>query len=184
MNEYFDAMTEEMDKPVKHLRVEFAKVRTGRASLAVLDDIKVDYYGSPTALNGVASLSVPEPRMILIKPWDPSVLGLIERAISASSLGITPNNDGKVIRLVFPELTGDRRKDLVRKVQELAEHAKVGIRAVRREYNELFKAMEKDRDITEDELVKALDKIQKDTDGWCTKVDTLMKDKEAEILEV
>lgn len=184
MDEYLDELNDEMEKPVKHLSKELAKVRTGRASIALLDDIRVDYYGAPTPLSGVASLSVPEPRMIIVKPWDASVLGLIERAIGASRLGINPNNDGKIIRLVFPELTGDRRKDLGKQVSEMGEQAKVSIRGVRREYNDLFKTMQKDGDITEDDLKRALDRVQKATDKFVAKADEVVAKKEKEILEV
>ena len=184
MDEYLDEMNDEMEKPVRRLSKELARVRTGRASLALLDDIRVDYYGSATALSGVASLSVPEPRMIIVKPWDATLLPIIEKAIGASRLGINPNNDGKIIRLVFPELTGDRRKDLSRQVSEMGEQAKVGIRGVRREYNDLFKGMQKDGDITEDDLKRTLDKVQKATDAFCAKADEVSARKEKEILEV
>ena len=184
MQEYLDEMSTDMEKPIRHLRGELGKVRTGRASLALLDDIKVEYYGSPTPLNGVATLSVPEPRMIIIKPWDVSMLGEIEKAIGASSLGIHPNNDGKIVRLSFPELTGDRRKELVREVQGMGEQAKVGVRAVRRDYNDLFKGMQKEGELTEDDLKRALDKVQKGTDAHCAKVDQVVSKKEKEILEV
>ena len=184
MDEYLDEMNDEMEKPIKRLSKELAKVRTGRASLALLDDIRVDYYGSPTALNGIASMSVPEPRMIIVKPWDATLLPLIERAIGASRLGINPNNDGKIIRLVFPELTGERRKELSRQVSDMGEQSKVAIRGVRREYNELFKSMQKDGDITEDDLKRALDKVQKATDACCSKADDVSAKKEKEILEV
>ncbi len=184
MDEYLSEMNEEMEKPVKHLARELSKVRTGRASIALLDDIRVDYYGAPTPLSGVASLSVPEPRMIIVKPWDASVLSLIEKAIGASRLGINPNNDGKIIRLNFPELTGDRRKDLSRQVSDMGEQAKVSIRAVRREYNDLFKTMQKDGDMTEDALKKTLDQVQKSTDLFCEKADQVAARKEKEILEV
>lgn len=184
MDEYFEEMIAEMGKPIANLRSELSKKRTGRASLAVLDGITIDYYGSPTPLNGVASLSVPEPRMIIVKPWDATQLGAIERAIGSSRLGITPNNDGKIIRLNFPELTGDRRKELVKEVQKSGEQAKIGVRGVRREYNELFKGMQKDGDMTEDELKRILDRVQKSTDEWCAKIDGIVSSKEQEILEV
>jgi ribosome recycling factor len=184
MQEYLDELAVDMEKPIRHLRSELGKVRTGRASLAVLDDIKVAYYGAPTPLTGVATLSVPEPRMIIIKPWDTSMLAEIEKAIGSSSLGINPNNDGKIIRLAFPELTGDRRIELVRVVQGMAEQAKVGVRAVRREYNELFKTMEKDGDITEDDLRGVLDQVQTATNEGTSKIDAVVKQKEIEILSV
>jgi len=184
MEEYMEEMSTEMEKPLKHLQSELTKVRTGRASLAVLDDIKVDYYGAPTPLSGVATLSVPEPRMIIVKPWDPSMLGDLERAIGSSSLGITPNSDGKIIRLIFPELTGDRRKDLCRQIADRGEHAKVAVRNIRREYNDLFKSSQKDGEVSEDELKRYLEKIQSQTDDWCRRVDEAVKAKETEILEV
>ena len=184
MQEYLDEMKSDMDGPIRHLRSELSKVRTGRASLALLDDIRVEYYGAPTPLNGVATMAVPEPRMIIIKPWDPTTLPAIEKAIGSSSLGIHPNNDGKIIRLEFPELTGERRKDLTRQIADMGEHAKVAVRAVRREYNELFKGMQKDGDITEDDLKRVLDQVQSETNGGCARVDDLVKLKEVEILEV
>lgn len=184
MDEYIEEMLSDMDKPIRHLRAELAKVRTGRASLALLDDIKVDYYGAPTQLNGVATLAVPEPRMIIIKPWDPSMLGVIEKAISGSSLGITPNNDGKIIRLVFPELTGERRRDLCRQVAEAGEQAKVGVRGVRRDYNDLFKGLERDGDVTEDDLKRLLVRVQDETNAFCGKIDEVVAKKDAEIREV
>ncbi len=177
-------MKGEMEKPINHLRSEFAKVRTGRASLAILDDIKVDYYGAPTPLGGVASLSVPEPRMIIVKPWDPSMLGAIERELTTSGIGITPNNDGKIIRLVFPELTGDRRKELCRQASDMGEKTKVSIRNVRRDYNDLFRSSQKDGDITEDDLKRLLDQVQEETNASCMRVDGVVKNKESEILEV
>ena len=184
MDDYLQEMKSDMDGPLRHLQSELARTRTGRASLALLDAIKVDYYGAATPLNGVASLAVPEPRMIIIKPWDSSMLGIIEKAIGASSLGINPNNDGKIIRLVFPELTGDRRKELCRKVAEMGEQTKVGIRNVRRDYNELFKGMERDGEITEDDLKRVLSQVQDETNGHCAVADELIRKKEVEILEV
>jgi len=184
MQEYLDEMTADMEKPIRHLHGELGRVRTGRASIALLDAIKIDYYGSPTPLNGVATLSVPEPRMIIIKPWDATMLGEIEKVIGASTLGIHPNNDGKMIRLNFPELTGDRRVELVRKVQAMAEQAKVGVRAVRKDYNDLFKGMQSDGDMTEDDLERVLDKVQDATNAATKKIDEVVKHKEAEILEV
>lgn len=184
MDEYLNEMKEEMGKPIKRLRAELARVRTGRASLAVLDGIRVEYYGSPTALGGVASLSVPEPRMIMVKPWDGTMLATIEKAIGASGLGINPQSDGKVIRLVFPELTGERRDDLVRQIRDTAEQAKVVVRAARREYNDLFKSSQKDGDITEDALKKILDIVQDETNAFCARIDEVVQAKEAEIHEI
>ena len=184
MDEYIGEMKEEMDGPIRHLRSGLAKVRTGRASLALLDDIKIDYYGAPTPLSGVASLSVPEPRMIIVKPWDLSMLGELEKAIGSSGLGITPNNDGKIIRLNFPELTGERRKELSKQIAEMGEHAKVAVRSVRREYNDLFKGMQNEGDISEDDLKRILDRVQSETNDACSRVDEVVKHMETEILEV
>jgi ribosome recycling factor len=184
MDEYLSQMKDEMDGPIRHLKTGLSKVRTGRASLALLDDIKIDYYGSPTPISGVASLSVPEPRMIIIKPWDLTMLGEIEKTIGSSGLGITPNNDGKIIRLMFPELTGDRRKDLTKQIAEMGEHAKVAIRNVRREYNDLFRSMQKEGDISEDESKRMVESVQTETNDACSRVDSVVKAKEAEILEI
>ena len=184
MDEYLDEMNDEMAKPLKRLRQDLSRVRTGRASLAVLDNIRVEYYGSPTPLSGVASMSVPEPRMIMVKPWDPTMLGAIEKAIGSSTLGITPQNDGKVIRLNFPELTGDRRRDLVRQIKDMGEQSKVAIRNVRRDYNDLFRGAQKDGDMTEDSLKRTLDEVQSRTNDACAMVDTIVEKKEVEILEI
>ncbi len=184
MDEYLEELKEEMHKPLKRLRQDLARVRTGRASLAVLDNIRVDYYGSPTPLSGVASMSVPEPRLIMVKPWDITMLGAIEKAIGSSNLGITPQNDGKVIRLGFPELTGDRRRDLVRQIKEMGEQSKVAVRNVRRDYNEVFKGMQKDGDVTEDVLKRTLDVVQTMTNEHCAQVDDIVASKETEILEI
>ncbi len=183
-DEYLEAMKEEMEKPLKRLLQELARVRTGRASLAVLDGIRVEYYGSPTALSGVASLSVPEPRMIIVKPWDQTMLPALEKAIGASGLGINPQSDGKIIRLNFPELTGERRRDLVRQIKEMGEQSKVVVRAARREYNDLFKSSQKDGDLTEDDLKRVLDTVQEETNSYCAKVDAIVGKKEAEVLEI
>ena len=184
MDEYLEDLGEEMEKPVKHLRADLAKKRTGRASLAVLDDIRVEYYGAPTSLTGVATLTVPEARMIIVKPWDPTMLSAIEKAISMSNIGITPNNDGKIIRLAFPELTGERRTAMVREVEGSGEKAKVSIRAVRKDYNDLLKSAQKDGEISEDDLKRGFDLIQKATDAHCAQVDSVVKAKAKEILEV
>jgi ribosome recycling factor len=184
MDEYLEDLDDEMTKSVAHLRTELAKKRTGRASVVVLDDIRIDYYGAPTALSGVATLTVPEARMIIVKPWDPTMLAAIEKAISQSNIGITPNNDGKIIRLAFPELTGERRTSMVREVEQSGEKAKVSIRAVRRDYNDLLKAAQKEGDISEDDLKRGLDIVQKATGAFCSKIDDVVKAKAKEILEV
>src|SRR5215472_8766143 len=173
-----------MDKALSDLQHEMAAIRTGRASLGLLDHIRVDYYGTPTPLNQVANLHVPEPSMITVQPWDVSQIGAIEKAIRASDLGLNPSNDGKMIRLPIPPLTEERRKDLVKKLHGGAEHHRVSVRNVRRDGNEAVKKLLKDKKITEDEEKRALDEIQKTTDGYMGKIDSAVKAKEKEILEI
>lgn len=160
------------------------KLRTGRASLALVDGVKVDYYGSTTPLNQVASLSVPDPTTITIAPWEPSLLGTIEKAILKSNLGLTPNNDGKVIRLNIPPLTEERRRDLVKIAQGDAETVRNQIRQIRRDGNDEFKGLERDKEISEDEMHTGQDKVQKLTDTYVAKINDILKAKEKEILEV
>jgi len=174
-----DKMTESKEGFTKELQ----KVRTGRASLSLLDGIRVDYYGTRTPLNQMATLSVPESRLITIQPWDASVIGDIEKAILKSDLGVTPANDGKIIRLSIPPLTEERRKELVKKVNKMGEERKITIRNIRRESNEMLKKMKKDGDITEDEMFKGQDEVQKITDEYIEIIDSLCKKKEDEILE-
>jgi ribosome recycling factor len=173
-----------MEKALADLQHEMAAIRTGRASLSLLDHIRVDYYGTPTPLNQVANLHVPEPSLITIQPWDSSQIGSIEKAIRTSDLGLNPANDGKVIRLPIPPLTEERRKDLVKKVHAAAEHHRVAVRNIRREGNEASKKLLKDKKITEDEDKKAHDEIQKMTDGYMGKIDMAAKAKEKDILEI
>jgi ribosome recycling factor len=173
-----------MEKALSDLQHEMASIRTGRASLAILDHIRVDYYGSPTPLNQVANLHVPEPSLITIQPWDVSQIGPIERAIRVSDLGLNPSNDGKVIRLPIPPLTEERRKELVKKLHGVAEHHRVSVRNIRRDGNEAVKKLLKDKKITEDDEKKALDETQKRTDGYMEKIDQAAKTKEKEILEI
>lgn len=163
---------------------DFATVRTGRANPALLDRIVVDYYDTPTPLNQLASVSAPEPRLLVITPWDKSVLGKIERAIQKSDLGLVPTNDGNVIRLMIPHLTEERRRDLVKLVRKMAEEKRVAIRNVRRDAIERFRAMEKEGTITEDDLKRAQDEVQKLTDKYIGEVDKLLADKEVEIMQV
>ncbi len=184
MKEYLDECVNEMAQGVQALSREFGRVRTGRASLALLDGVRVDYYGTPTPLNQVAKLSIPEPRLIVIVPWDKSMLGPIDKAIQAANLGINPVNDGKVVRIPIPALTGERRKELVRQVGRMGEDAKVQIRRIRREYNDLFVSMSKDGDISEDESRRAVDRVQELTDQHCKAVDEAVEAKEKEIMEV
>lgn len=160
------------------------KLRTGRASLALVDGVVVDYYGSATPLNQVASLSVPDPTTITIAPWEPGVLGNIEKAILKSNLGLTPNNDGRLIRLNIPPLTEDRRRDLVKIAHGDAETARNQIRQIRREGNDRFKQMEKDKEISEDQMHDGQESVQKLTDSYVGKINEILKAKEAEILEI
>ena len=160
------------------------KLRTGRASLAVVDGVVVDYYGSATPLNQVASLSVSDPTTIAIAPWEPGILGEIEKAILKSNLGLTPNNDGKVIRLNIPPLTEERRRDLVKIAESEAEDARNQIRQVRRDGNDSFKGMEKEKEISEDQMHDGQESVQKLTDSYVGKINEILKAKEAEILEV
>jgi ribosome recycling factor len=173
-----------MEKALGDLQHEMAAIRTGRANLSILDHIRVDYYGTPTPLNQVANLHVPEPSLITIQPWDVSQIGPIEKAIRTSDLGLNPANDGKLIRLPIPPLTEERRKELVKKLHAAAEHHRVALRNVRREGNEASKKLLKDKKITEDEDKKAHDDIQKMTDGYIAKIDAAAKAKEKDILEI
>ena len=173
-----------MDKTLSSLKGDFNKVRTGRASLALFDDIRVDYYGTPTPLNQMATLSVPEPRLITIQPWDTSVIGEIEKSILKSELGVTPASDGKIIRITIPRLTEERRKELVKVVKKMAEGAKVAIRNIRREANEQLKGSEKNKKISQDQLRQWMDKVQVSTDKFIAKVDEVLAAKEKEILEI
>ncbi len=181
--EVFADAKERMVKTLRALESSFSRVRTGRASLSLLDGVRVDYYGSQLPLNQVASLSVPEPRTILISPWDAKVLGEIERAVLKSELGLTPINDGKVIRINIPPLTEERRKELVKVVRKMAEESKVAVRNIRRDANETLKELKKEKEISEDDLFRAQDQVQKLTDDYIKKVDQALAAKEKEILE-
>jgi ribosome recycling factor len=173
-----------MDKAVEDLRRELSGVRSGRASISLLDHIMVEYYGTPTPLNQVATLSVPEPTLITAQPWDMSVLPAIEKAIRSSDLGLNPGNDGKLIRIPIPPLTEERRKQLAKHVHKVLEDHRTAIRNIRRDENEVIKKMLKDKQVSEDEERKALDEVQKLTDQYTTKVEDLAKKKEEEILTV
>jgi ribosome recycling factor len=175
---------ERMKGVVETLKKDFGSIRTGRASLALLDGISVDYYGTPTPLNQVAALNVPESRTILIQPWEQKVIPVIEKAILKSDLGLTPSNDGKVIRINIPPLTEERRRDLVKVVRKRAEESKVSARNIRREANEELKKLEKEKHIGEDDLKKSLDEVQKLTDSFIAKIDETLQHKEKEIMEV
>ncbi|MBA2880867.1 ribosome recycling factor [Desulfosalsimonas propionicica] len=176
--------SEKMDKSVDALKKDLKKIRTGRASLSLLDDVRVNYYNTPTPLNQLASLSVPESRMITIQPWDPSAIKEIEKAIMKSNLGLTPSSDGKIIRITMPPLTEDRRKDIVKQVNKVCEEYRIAVRNIRREANDSLKTLKKDGDASEDDVTKAFDQIQKLTDEHVKQIDDLYKDKEKEILEV
>ncbi len=175
---------ESMEKTVDVLNKDLMRVRTGRASLALLDGIMVEYYGSPTPINQLATLSIPEARQILIQPWDTQALADIEKAILKSELGLNPSNDGKLIRIILPPLTADRRKELVKLVKKMGEEFKVQIRRVRRDANEMLKDLKKEKEITEDDMHHGQELIQKETDSYISKVDKVVEDKEAEIMEI
>ena len=184
MEEKIKVYEEKMNKSYDALQNEYSSIRAGRANPHVLDKLRVDYYGSPTPLQQVGNISVPEPRMLLIQPWDKSLLKPIEKAILTSDLGINPNNDGNAIRLIFPELTEERRKDLAKDVKKKGENAKVAIRNIRRDANETIKKMEKAGEISEDDQEAAEDKIQKLTDKMIAKIDKAVEAKTQEIMTV
>ena len=173
-----------MSKTLDSLKEEFVSIRAGRANPHLLDKLKVDYYGQPSSLQSVANISVPEARVIQIQPWESKLIKDIEKAIINSDLGLTPSNDGKVIRLVFPELTEERRKDLVKDVKKKAENARVAIRNVRRDANDMLKKLNKSSEISEDELKTLEDKTQQLTDKYIADIDKLLEDKSKEILTV
>lgn len=173
-----------MEKTSEALRKEFATLRAGRATPALLNKIEVDYYGAMTPLTQMANISAPESRLLVIQPWDKSTLKGIEKAILASDLGLNPNNDGSIIRIAIPQLTEERRKELVKIVKKKDEEAKVAIRNIRRELNEDIKGLEKDKEVSEDDAARGLDDVQKLTEKWVKKLDEITKVKEAEIMEV
>ena len=177
-------LKQRMEKSIGAFQEKLSEIRAGRANPAILNKVKVDYYGVPTPINQMAGISVPEARLIVIQPWDMSVLKDIEKAILASDIGINPNNDGKVIRLAFPELNEERRKELVKEVRKIAEEAKVSIRAIRRDGIDEAKAKQKDSEITEDELKQAENEIQKMTDKKIDEIDKILEGKEKEIMSV
>jgi len=173
-----------IDKTLEDLRRELSKLRTGRANVAVLDGVRVNYYGTPTPLSGVANLSVPEPRLIIIKPWDKSIIREIEKAINEANVGLTPMNDGEIIRLPVPPMTEERRKDIAKQVRSKGEDHKVAIRNQRRDSNEMLKDLLKEKSITEDDQKRATEKVQKETDAGIAKVDEIVQKKEKEVMEV
>ncbi len=183
LDDIYQDTRESMEKTITSLNKELNRVRTGRANLSLLDGIRVDYYGTLTPLNQMASLSVPESRLITIQPWDATVIKEIEKAILKSDLGLTPSNDGKIIRIAIPPLTEERRKQLAKSVHKTCEDHKVGIRNLRRDANEMLKGLKKDADISEDDAFRGQDQVQKITDEFIAQIDTIYKDKEKEILE-
>lgn len=184
MSEVILEMAEKMEKSVDAYKVELSKVRTGRASLALLDDIRVNAYGSSMPLNQVGTLTIPESRTIAIQPWDPQVLPAIEKAILKSDIGLTPVSDGKVIRLNIPQLTEERRKELVKQVKKIAEEFRVAIRNLRRDAIDQLKKQKKDKEISEDDLFKLQDEAQSETDTYIAQIDEITAAKEKEMLDV
>ncbi len=180
----YSNIKERMEKSIGAFKEKLSEIRAGRANPAILNKVKIDYYGTPTPINQVAGISVPEARLIVIQPWDGSVLKDIEKAILASDIGLNPNNDGKVIRLAFPELTEERRKELVKEIKKIAEEAKVAVRSIRRDGIDEAKEKEKNSEITEDELKIAETEIQKITDKNIEEIDKILANKETEIMSV
>ena len=173
-----------MDAAVEMVKARLAKIRTGKATPALLDGISVEYYGAPTPLNQLATISVPEPRMLTVKPFDRGVIGLIEKALQQANLGMNPSSDGMMIRLAVPELTGDRRKELSKDARDVGEDGKIAVRKVRQEANDALKKEQKDGDITEDDMHKDRDEVQKLTDKYCAQVDEVVAAKQKEITEL
>lgn len=184
ISEILDDLKQRMDKAIESLRRDLGKVRTGRANTALLDGIVADYYGTMTPLTQMATLSVPESRLITIQPWDASAMEVIEKAILSSDLGLNPSNDGKIIRLAIPQLTEERRKDMVKLAKKYAEDAKISVRNSRRDANELLKDLEKEKEISEDDLKRSCDEVQGITDEYVKKVDSVIKHKEQDIMEI
>lgn len=184
MSENIKQYEDKMIKSLDNLAVEFNSIRAGRANPHILNKLQVDYYGTPTPIQQVANISVPEARMIQIQPWEASLIREIEKSILASDIGITPNNDGKVIRLVFPELTEERRKELVKDVKKKGENAKIAVRNIRREANDILKKQSKASEISEDEQKQLEDKVQKMTDKYVEEIDKAVENKSKEILTV
>lgn len=183
-NDVVDQVNTKMEASVDALKRDLVKIRTGRASLALLDGIRVDAYGSMLPVDQVGTMTIPESRMIVIQPWDPQMLSVVEKAILSSDLGLTPANDGKVIRLTIPQLTEERRKELVKQVKKVAEEFKVAVRNVRREANDSLKKMKKDKDISEDDMFRLQEESQKATDAFIKQIDEIAAGKEKEVMEV
>lgn len=183
-SEVVETMTAKMQKSLEAYRQELSRVRTGRASLSLLDGIKVEAYGSPMPLNQVTTLTIPESRMIVLQPWDMQLIGNIEKAIQKADLGLNPVNDGKVLRISIPQLTEERRKDLVKQVKKISEEYRVAVRNSRREAIDTLKKLKNDKEIAEDDLFKLQDAAQKETDRHIKKIDEIMAEKEKEVMEV
>ncbi len=184
VNEILDEARESMDKAVGALKKEMTKVRTGRASTSLLDDVRVEYYGVPTPLSQVATLSAPEPRLLTVQPWEKNLLPEIEKALFKADLGLTPSSDGTLIRLPVPALTEERRREMVKIIKRMAEDAKVSVRNSRRDANENLKMLEKEKEITEDELKRSEKDVQQLTDEFISTIDTVVQKKEREVMEV
>lgn len=182
LEEHYEDAKDKMGKGVRRFASDLAKVRTGRASLAVFEGVTVDYYGTPTPINQVAGIANPEPSMITIQPWDASILAEIEKAILAANLGFTPSNDGSMIRISVPPLTEERRKEYAKQANQLGESAKQTVRTVRRDVNDDLKKLEKDKEISQDDMHRGLDEIQKITDQHVKKIDAMVAEKEKEIM--
>ncbi len=184
LDDVYQEVEHKMERSLDALRRDLSRIRTGRASLALLDGIRIDYYGAPTPLNQVATLAVPESRLITIQPWDKSQLVTIEKAIQSSDLGLMPTNDGALIRLAIPALTAERRKDLVKQVKKMGEESKIALRNVRRDGNETLKSFEKDKLVSEDDMRRGQEQVQKITDRFIAGVDDILQTKEHEVMEV
>ncbi len=184
MNDFISTMTDKMSSRLEAYRRELTKIRTGRASLSLFDGIKVESYGSQMPINQVATMTIPENRLIIIQPWDLQMLGIIEKAIMKANIGLNPVNDGKVIRISIPQLTEERRKELVKQVKKISEDFRIAIRNERRATIDIFKKQKKDKEISEDELFSLQDKAQKETDRFIKDIDAIMAEKEKEVMAV
>jgi ribosome recycling factor len=184
LDDVYQEVEHKMERSIDALRRDLSRIRTGRASLALLDGIKIDYYGTATPLSQLATLSVPESRLITIQPWDKTQLGMFEKAIQSSDLGLTPMNDGALIRLAIPALTAERRKELVKQVKKMGEESKIALRNVRRDGNDTLKSFEKDKLVSEDDMRRGQEQVQKITDRYIASVDDILQTKEHEVMEV
>jgi len=184
LNDIYTDTQDRMDKALESLDRDYRKLRTGRASVSLVDSIRIDYYGTSTPLNQLATLTIPDPRTIMIQPWDTSVIGEVEKAILKSDLGLTPMNDGKVIRINIPPLTTERRRELVKVVKKMAEETKVAVRNIRRDANDMIKDLKKEKEISEDDQFRAQEETQRITDDLIKRIDAVYSAKEKEIVEI